>query len=301
MRKLTPETASLGHRSERLFGNASLAVTDFRCDGACRTARAREEATSAHEIAITLGGSWRRRDASGRHFADATRVMLFNRGAPYLAEHPVDGGDHCIVVAFDDATLADAASELGVELGPGGAPLRAPSTVATPRLQLLAARLRGEASGIARHEIALQMLGCVLSQMGAPALEGSDAGKGSHRRRELAHAVEVELAREHASRVTLDGLAARMSCSPFHLARTFRAVTGGTIHQRLIALRLSAALQRLADTREGIATIAHDLGFADHAHLSALFTRRFELTPSAFRRTHATRQPSRLSRVRARP
>lgn len=81
--------------------------------------------------------------------------------------------------------------------------------------------------------------------------------------------------------VRLSNLAARLSCSVFHVCRTFRRVEGTTIHEYQQDLRLRLALEELPDC-DSLTPIAFDLGFCSHSHFTAAFRRRFSLTPSAY-------------------
>ena len=74
-----------------------------------------------------------------------------------------------------------------------------------------------------------------------------------------------------------------MRCSPFHLARQFRAATGETISRYLLRLRLGAAVERLAEGERDIAALAIDIGFAHHSHFSARFRMAFGITPTLAR------------------
>jgi AraC family transcriptional regulator len=71
--------------------------------------------------------------------------------------------------------------------------------------------------------------------------------------------------------------------SVFHLCRTFRAVTGQTIHAYRTQLRLRAALERV-EYASDLSAVALDLGFSSHSHFTAAFRRAFGVTPSGVRR-----------------
>jgi AraC family transcriptional regulator len=81
----------------------------------------------------------------------------------------------------------------------------------------------------------------------------------------------------------------RVDCSPFHLARQFRSITGETIARYLLRLRLAIALERLAEGEDDLMRLACELGFAHHSHFSARFRDVFGLTPSAARELSARR------------
>jgi AraC-like DNA-binding protein len=53
-----------------------------------------------------------------------------------------------------------------------------------------------------------------------------------------------------------------------HLSRAFRAEAGETLTQYRAHLRVRAALDRLEAGETSLATLAAELGFADHAHLT---------------------------------
>jgi AraC-like DNA-binding protein len=69
----------------------------------------------------------------------------------------------------------------------------------------------------------------------------------------------------------------------FHLARTFKARTGFSLHGYRNQLRLRAALERLRDPKAALIDIALDLGFSSHSHFTETFRRNFGKTPSAVR------------------
>jgi AraC-like DNA-binding protein len=72
-------------------------------------------------------------------------------------------------------------------------------------------------------------------------------------------------------------------CSPFHLTRQFRAVTGTSIGVSLLRLRLALALQRLAEGEVDLAGLAADLGFASQSHFGARFRSVFGASPGSVR------------------
>ena len=91
------------------------------------------------------------------------------------------------------------------------------------------------------------------------------------------------LAAEPARRWRLDELARAVYCSPFHLARQFRSVTGVSVSGYLLRLRLALASERLAEGADDLAALAADLGFASHSHFSARFRSVFGLPPGVVR------------------
>jgi AraC-like DNA-binding protein len=87
------------------------------------------------------------------------------------------------------------------------------------------------------------------------------------------------LVRKSCQKLSLSELARAVFSSPFHLARVFRRETGTSLHGYQTRLRLSVALERLADGASDLTTLALDLGFASHAHFTDAFRRGFHPFP----------------------
>jgi AraC-like DNA-binding protein len=84
-------------------------------------------------------------------------------------------------------------------------------------------------------------------------------------------------------RLRLQDVARAACASPDHLTRLFRRATQTTLHGYLMRLRLTAALDAVLDSDVDLTTLALDLGFASHSHLTLAFRRHFGVTPSAAR------------------
>jgi AraC family transcriptional regulator len=119
----------------------------------------------------------------------------------------------------------------------------------------------------------------------APTMEWSAAPAWIHR-------VE-ELVRDRFSETLTHGEIAReVGVSREHLARTFRQFAGLPLGVFVRRIRLLRAARRLRDTRRPIAHIAAQCGFADQSHLSRLFRRHFEQSPTEYRARLGTGQRS---------
>jgi AraC family transcriptional regulator len=91
--------------------------------------------------------------------------------------------------------------------------------------------------------------------------------------------------------VSLEALAARAGWSPFHVHRTFRAVTGETPKQYTQRLRLEQAAARLLTSQKPIVTVAASAGFGSHAVFTRAFRRHFQCTPAEYRARWNRRLP----------
>lgn len=84
-------------------------------------------------------------------------------------------------------------------------------------------------------------------------------------------------------RITLDELARLGGVSTHQLLIAFRHAFGMTPIQYVLAQRLRQVCARLRGSGDDIATIAVESGFSSHSHLSAVFKKRYGLTPKEFR------------------
>jgi len=88
-----------------------------------------------------------------------------------------------------------------------------------------------------------------------------------------------------AQPITLADLA-RVAClSPNHLLRAFRQVFGETPHQFLTRSRLEEACRLLAQSEARVTDVCLEVGFESHGSFSALFHRRFGVSPTQYRQS----------------
>lgn len=83
----------------------------------------------------------------------------------------------------------------------------------------------------------------------------------------------------HGITTDLTGLAEHLGVSPRRLRDLFRAQEGITLQRYRLWQRLFAAL-RVAGTGRSLTEAAHEVGFADQAHLTRTFRRAFGFAPS---------------------
>lgn len=83
--------------------------------------------------------------------------------------------------------------------------------------------------------------------------------------------------------LTLADLAAIAGFSPHHFHRIFQYVTGEAPKEYLRRLRLERAVYRLKVSPDNVIRIGLEAGFHTHETFTRAFSRRFGITPSAFR------------------
>lgn len=86
------------------------------------------------------------------------------------------------------------------------------------------------------------------------------------------------------SRLSVDALAREAGLSPAHFARAFKESTGHAPHQYLMSIRLERARGLLDAPDVSLSDVAFRAGFADQAHFTRFFRRRFGITPGALLR-----------------
>ena len=202
---------------------------------------------------------------------DTTTALVLGAGEDYRVGHPGADGDDCTVVVLPPALLEDATGGVGGTTGT----LRSRDHLA---VCLVTRALRdGAADQLEAEEATLLLIAAVARAfIGAPR-QNVRLGRLQRARVEQVRAL---LASSAAIRWDLGTLAREVHCSPYHLARQFRAATGETISRYLLRLRLGAAVERLAGGEENLAALALETGFAHHSHFSARFRQAFGLTPT---------------------
>ncbi|WP_129646845.1 helix-turn-helix transcriptional regulator [Peristeroidobacter agariperforans] len=82
---------------------------------------------------------------------------------------------------------------------------------------------------------------------------------------------------------SLRAIAADLDLHPVHLSRAFKHYKGMSVSQYLRELRLQRTARRLLESRESLAAIAHDNGFADQSHMTRDFIRATHWSPAKLR------------------
>jgi AraC-like DNA-binding protein len=81
---------------------------------------------------------------------------------------------------------------------------------------------------------------------------------------------------------TLEEIGRSVGCSPFHLSRTFSAVTGLTISQYLRQLRMERAAELLKSGKFNVTEAALEVGYSSLSHFSQTFHETFGCCPGLY-------------------
>jgi len=276
---------------ERLFSSELVDITRVCCrpnEPGCGA----PEAAGDHHVVVPHRGVFVKHVGKRRYIAHPAAVLFFTAGREYRVSHPVGNGDDCTSLRFAPDVLQEALDSAYQTRVHESAPFDAIGTaVAPPAAELLAARRlptlteRG-ASTLEIEETAVSLLRDAL-RAGRKIGSTSRQARGAEtelRARRWAEEVELHLAANPGRRWTLPALGREVGCSPYHLARRFRALRGTSIHRTLTAIRVAVAAERVLAGEDNLSNLAQDLGFASHAHLTTAFRAAHGLPPSALRR-----------------
>ena len=241
-----------------------------------------ERQTQRFQIVLPRVGGWMRHVEGSRHWADPVTAVFYNPGDSYRYEHHARRG-RCTYLILSD----EAAGEL-VQAPRFGATHRSLDA----RLLLIHRAYLDLVRRDPKDALAIEELGLILAwELARPDEGGPAPPKNSmrcasratvRRHAELAEALKHLLARRLAEPHRLADLAESLACSPFHLARVFRAQTGSSIQGYLRRLRLARALEGLqpgCDTTD----LALAVGFSSRSHFSDAFRTEFGCRPSEVR------------------
>jgi AraC family transcriptional regulator len=273
-------------RSDLVFHSPLVRVFDVSCH-APQSGYGGEEWCSATQIIVPRRGVFMLNHDGAPIIADPNTALVFGLGDTYQISHPVDGGDQCTVLLFRPELVEEALGSVEARHGIIQATTQLSIHVLT---HLMATRMADQLEAEENSVFVLNALARDFSN----SLGWSSVSESQKRRVEEVRAL---LASQPTEPWHMESIARAVYCSPFHLARQFRAITGESIAHYLLQLRLALALDRLAQGETDLAQLAVELGFANHSHFSARFRSIFGITPSAARNTLTHRHLQQMSKI----
>lgn len=237
----------------------------------------------------------------GRRFVGAPgTAVLMNRGQRVLREEVAPTGDRCCWIGLDD----DVAQELieagreppsartGKLFGAFGIDIPAQTYVEAMRLvHRVKAGLMGSSES-AEEAIRLADSVAALAVSGCSPNNRRPTPSQRDRQLQLVAAVRAEVAGETRSPIDVARIARYHGVTPYHLARSFREVTGGTVTGFSRKVRLLLSLDHLEHGETQLSSLAASFGFASHSHYSMWFRRIVGITPSEYRGRRRALRPS---------
>jgi AraC family transcriptional regulator len=221
---------------------------------------------------------------------DTNTAMMLGPDDEYRVAHPTSDGDEGTVLALPADLVEDAIGSVEGRVGN----LRPRDALA---VRVVYRALRDAGSDQLEAEDATLLLWGSLSRAFADTRnDDRTLGPGQRLRIERARALLASTPTDHWD---LGALGRALGCSPFHLSRQFRAATGETISRYALRLRLSVALERLAEGERDIAALAVDTGFSHHSHFSARFRSVYGIRPTEAREILTRRKLEELRAILA--
>lgn len=263
------------------------------------------EHTWSNTVAFPLRGVFMKHHEHGPDVvAHIGQALFFNAGEAYRVSHPAGGGDDCLVLRAEDSVLREILTAHDPHRAERESdPFRTTYTSLASAIELQRSLLwhglrSREASTLEVETRSLSLLSAVLAQV-SPDASPSVAQSRSRRtrRHEQSHAVAVLLADQPERDWNLDELARRVHASPYHLARSFRAMLGEPIHRYQLHVRLALALEKVLDSSTPLTAVAMELGFATPSHFTAAFGRAYGVTPSTLRKQALPMQARELRKI----
>ncbi|MFH9349388.1 helix-turn-helix domain-containing protein [Kitasatospora sp. NPDC017646] len=238
------------------------------------------EARDDHRLVLVRRGRFRRWADGTDADLDPTMAYLGVPGEEERFAHPA-GGDVCTSVSFKPSLL--------------GRPLAAATVYVDARVDLAHRRLLG-ATGTDDLDYALteELLRLVAAAAGGLPLRPVSAD------RTLAAAARQAITEGASEAAGLCSLAALLKVSPYRLSRVFSRETGVSLTRYRNRVRVSQAMDQLAEGEASLADLAARLGFADQAHLTRTVREHVGHTPTVLRRLLAPgSRASRAARSRS--
>jgi AraC-like DNA-binding protein len=233
-------------------------------------------------IGLPLSGIFAVHARHDEHLIHPALGVVFPQGIEYQMSHPTDDGDMGVALCFAPHIVEEALPATLDRVRVTRLDLRLRQTVGV----LLPAIDRAEQS-VVIDDLAIELLREIAANL-APTRPSSASAKG----KEKVDRIRAILAERPEAGWTLGSLAELIDYSPFHLAHQFRAYTGTSVHQYLADLRSVAALSRIEAGETSLATVAADLGFSHHSHLTATLHKRLGATPQMIRKRLRTLDPN---------
>lgn len=274
--------------SDLIFQSPLVRVFDVTCY-APQSGSSEEEWCSVTQIVVPRRGVFMLHHRHAPIVADPNTALVYGIGETYQISHPVNGGDQCTVLVFRPELLEEALGNVEARHGSIHAATQLSIHVLTQKMAI------GETDRLEAEERAVFALNALAGDFKSfPFLSWQGLGQFQKRRIEEVRAL---LAGQPTAPWHLESIARTVYSSPFHLARQFRAITGESIARYLLRLRLTLALDRLAQGETDLARLAVELGFANHSHFSARFKSVFGITPTALRSALTRSRLQQMSKI----
>ena len=90
----------------------------------------------------------------------------------------------------------------------------------------------------------------------------------------------------YMNKITIEDMATEVGLSQSHFMKYFKQTMGASFIDYLNEYRLTMASRLLLSSESSILDIAAEVGFDNLSYFNRIFKKRFELTPSAYRKKY---------------
>jgi AraC-like DNA-binding protein len=281
------------------FATPNLLLGEFRC-GSDHARFVEAGRIRNCVIAFPRQAVWIHREDTAPFVADASVATVYSPGVAYERHRLSPAGGDADWFGLSESMAREIVGALAPAMAEGDQPLpffRAPVPTALYHAQrrLFESLQSSSLSAVAVEEQGIFIARAILSsalaaetRSAVPANSASSAVNVVSRppspaARDLAEHAKALILGRLDSNTSVTDLAAALDVSPFHLCRTFRAVTGFTLHGYRRELRLRHALELVPQRRGHLSSLALELGFHSHAHFTAAYRAAFGAAPTAER------------------
>ncbi|MGW4164303.1 helix-turn-helix transcriptional regulator [Streptomyces sp. NPDC004788] len=227
------------------------------------------ETHDSHRLVLVRSGRFRRWANGTDADLDPTMAYLGAPGEEERFAHPA-GGDVCTSVSFKPSLL---------ERTPAATTVYVDARVDLAHRRLVAAA----GSGDVEYALTEELLRLVAAAAGEPAgAQGVRARAAADRA--LAGAAREAILAEAPGAEELVGLARLLEVSPYRLSRVFSRQMGVSLTRYRNRVRVTRAMDAIAEGAPSLAELATRLGFSDQAHLTRTVREHVGHTPTALRR-----------------
>jgi AraC-like DNA-binding protein len=218
-------------------------------------------------ISFVRAGVYQRRINGVESYADNTTVLVTQPGDEFAVAHPLGCGDLFTIVE----------SQTEWDLLPGEYRMN-------DELDLHHRRLIGLArQGVDELELGERLAALLEALPSNTSRDNRWSPQTVRAHRKLASGA-TEVLVESGYEAGLDGIASKLYCSPHHLSRVFRQVTGLTLTEYRNRLRVSEVLADLQDGESNLRELAARYGFADQAHMIRVVRRHYGAAPGTLQK-----------------
>ncbi len=133
-------------------------------------------------------------------------------------------------------------------------------------------------------EVPMKLINSYISLMTVIAEYVTQTNRLSPGNGNLAVLIHTYLNQNYSSKITLEILAERFTCSQSLLIKSFKKEYGTTIMNELMKIRLTKAEELLRMSRISLKEIAYDCGFSDQNYFSKVFAAKYGCSPSEYRK-----------------